>query len=315
MSGLEPSGTIEVEPTKPPSRQKVDTSTAASSTDPTAGERLYTAEAEIRHPLRFLATIVSDTWNSRELAWRLFRRDLSAQYRQSLLGYIWAVLPPLGTTLIWVFLNKQGILKVGETPAPYPVFVLTGIVLWEAFSASLHTPLGALAGSAALMTKINFPKEAVILTAFGHAALGVGIRLALLAVLYAWYGVGLTWAALFAPMGLLATMALGFAVGLFLTPPSMLYHDVSRAMAVLTGPLFFLTPVIYPAPTRWPATILNAVNPISVLLTGTRDLLTVGSLPNPVAFWGVALGSFVAAFLGWVVCRSAMPHLIARLGA
>jgi lipopolysaccharide transport system permease protein len=56
-----------------------------------------------------------DLLASRELAWRLLVRNLSAQYRQSWLGYAWAFLPPLFTTAIWVFLQSQQVLGVGDT--------------------------------------------------------------------------------------------------------------------------------------------------------------------------------------------------------
>lgn len=278
-------------------------------------ERVYTAESEFRHPLRLIRQIVQDTWSSRELSWRMFVRDLSSQYRQSALGYLWAVLPPLGTMLIWVFLNRQGIIQVGETSLPYPLFVLIGIVLWDAFAAALLAPMNAVTASAALMARINFPREAIMLTAFASLAFHVAIRLVLLALLFAYYGLVPPPAALLAPIGMLALISLGFGIGLLLTPPSILYHDVSRTVNFVLGPMFFLTPIIYPSPTAWPATILNRVNPVSPLLSGTRHLLGTGLLPNPTPFLLLTVVSFIGLALAWVVCRTAMPHLISKMGA
>ena len=278
-------------------------------------ERVYTAESEFRHPLRLMRQIVRDIWSSRELAWRMFLRDLSSQYRQSALGYLWAVLPPLGTMMIWVFLNRQGIIQVGETTLPYPLFVLIGIVLWDAFAAALMAPMNAITASAALMSRINFPREAIMLTAFASLAFNVTIRLILLALLFAYYGLVPPPAAILAPVGMLALISMGFGIGLLLTPPSLLYHDVSRTVTFIMGPMFFLTPVIYPSPTAWPATIINQVNPVSPLLSGTRHLLGTGLLPNPNDFIILTTVSFVGLGLAWIICRTALPHLISRMGA
>ncbi len=67
-------------------------------------EVVYTPQSQLRNPVALLRSMFSDLMASRELAWRLFVRDISSQYRQSLLGYAWAFLGPLITTLLWVFL-------------------------------------------------------------------------------------------------------------------------------------------------------------------------------------------------------------------
>ncbi len=70
---------------------------------------VYTPESPLRNPRRFLREMFRDLRASRELAWRLFVRDTSAQYRQSMLGYVWAFLPPLVASLPFIFLNAQGV--------------------------------------------------------------------------------------------------------------------------------------------------------------------------------------------------------------
>ena len=69
-------------------------------------EITYTPESRLRHPFRLIRTMFIDLWRSRELAWRLLVRDISAQYRQTLLGLFWAFLPLIATTGVFVMLNK-----------------------------------------------------------------------------------------------------------------------------------------------------------------------------------------------------------------
>jgi len=82
-----------------------------------------------------------DLIDSRELAWRLTIRDISAQYRQSLMGILWAFFPPIATALIFIVLNNRKIINIGETDIPYPAFAMFGTVLWQIFIESLNSPL------------------------------------------------------------------------------------------------------------------------------------------------------------------------------
>ena len=79
---------------------------------------VYTPEPPLRRPLRLIHEIAIDIWSGRELAWRLFIRDLSASYRQTWFGYAWAFLPPLANALTFVFLYSQGLFEMGATKAP-----------------------------------------------------------------------------------------------------------------------------------------------------------------------------------------------------
>src|SRR5688572_9621685 len=93
--------------------------------------RVYSPESALRRPIHLLRDMFRDLSASRELAWRLFVRDTSARYRQSLLGYVWALLPPIFATITFVLLNQNGILQTSETPVPYPAYVLIGTLLWQ----------------------------------------------------------------------------------------------------------------------------------------------------------------------------------------
>ncbi|MCK4944376.1 MAG: ABC transporter permease, partial [Candidatus Aminicenantes bacterium] len=66
-------------------------------------EVVYTPASQLAHPMRLVKTMWSDLMASRGLAWRLLIRDISAQYRQTILGYLWAFIPPIFTTLIFVY--------------------------------------------------------------------------------------------------------------------------------------------------------------------------------------------------------------------
>ena len=276
-------------------------------------ETVYSPDSELLNPGRLLGNMVSDLVASRELAWRLFVRNISAQYRQSLLGYFWAFIPPLFSTLIWVFLNSQNILDVGDTGMPYPLFVLTGTVLWQTFADALDSPLKLVSESKAMLAKINFPREALILTSIGLVLFNFAIRVVLLVFVFALYKVSPPTTILLVPIGVFSMVLLGLMVGLLLTPFGVLYHDIGRGLAIGTQAWFFLTPVIYPVPqASWAATLVK-LNPVTPLLQTTREWLVTGQSTQFSAFLWVTGGSLIFLFIGWVFYRIAMPHLIARM--
>jgi lipopolysaccharide transport system permease protein len=129
-------------------------------------EVIYTPESQMRTPGRLLRSMWQDLKASKELSWRLFIRDIFAQYRQSLLGIFWAFLPPIVMGLVFIILRSKNVVNFGETDIPYPVFALVGTTLWQVFTESLNAPLKSVTMARPMLAKINFPREALIVSAF-----------------------------------------------------------------------------------------------------------------------------------------------------
>lgn len=278
-------------------------------------ETVYTPDSQLRNPKLFFRAMWQDLLASRELAWRLFVRNVSARFRQSMLGYLWAFLPPIITTITFVFLKSQKILGVGDTVIPYPVYVMIGTLLWQGFVDALNSPLRLVNSSKSLLAKINFPRESLLLAGLYEVLFNFIIRLILLIVVFIWFRIQIPITAALAPFGILALMALGLMIGILLTPLGFLFQDIGRGTTVIVSFWFFVTPVVYPPPTTWPASLISYINPVSPLLITTRELLTTGKIVLPEIFTLVAGSTFFLMFAGWVIYRVAMRHLIERIGA
>src|SRR5262245_28646857 len=113
---------------------------------------IYTPESPLQDPLKLLRSMMQDLLVSRELAWRLFVRDTRARYRDSLLGYFWLFTPPLVASLPFIFLNAQGVIKIGDTPLPYGAYAIVGTMIWQVFVDALNSPLQAVSGAKHLLT-------------------------------------------------------------------------------------------------------------------------------------------------------------------
>ena len=275
---------------------------------------IYKPGSSLRDPGKLFADAIRDALVSRELGWRLFVRDISSRYRQSLLGYFWFIIPPVIASVPFIFLNSQGIMSVGKTAVPYAVFALVSTTIWQTFVDAINAPLRVTTASKDVLTKINLPREAILLSAFYQAAFGLVVRLLLIAVIMAAFGIAPAATAPMALIGLLALLLFGFMIGVMLTPIGLLYNDVTNILPMFTTFLMFLTPVVYPVPTTGTAADFAAWNPLTPLVSYTRDWLLVGHTDYGWQTMVILAATLALLLLGWLVFRVAMPHLIARLG-
>ncbi|HEX6100128.1 MAG TPA: ABC transporter permease [Thermoanaerobaculia bacterium] len=271
-------------------------------------ETVHTAASELQHPGRFLREAAGDLRRSVAPAWQLFRRNMQVRYRRAGLGYLWLLLPTVGTTLVWVYVQSRRIIDVAPTDVPYPVYVLTGTILWQVFVDALNAPLQQLTASRQLITRSRVPHEALILAATFEVLLNCAVRLVILVPVLFFFRASVGPAALLVPVGVAALLLFGLALGLFAAPLGMLYDDVGRGITLVTGFLFFLTPVIY----RTPSAGILRFNPLTPLLDTTRAWLTGGEGRG--GFAAVTAVTLLALVLAWLFERLARPHMVARLG-
>ena len=259
--------------------------------------------------------MLRDLLSSRELAWRLAVRDISAQYRQAYLGILWAFILPLATTLVWVFLNGTGIVKVGETLLPFPVYVFTGSMLWAILVDAMNAPLQKATAAKAMLAKLNFPREGLIVSGIYQTLFNAGIKIGLLLAVLPFLGVGLGWNLLLFPAGLASLILVGTAVGLLLTPIGLLYTDIGKGLPLLLQFLMYLTPVVFPMPKDGFAAIVFTVNPLSPIILTARDWITGMPAEHLVGFVLVNLLALLLLVVAWIAFRLAMPILIERMSA
>src|SRR6476659_1576921 len=115
--------------------------------DRSAGQRLADDVGEM----------LREQYDYRELLYQMTLRDLLLRYKQTVMGFGWAVFMPLINTAVFsvVFMRMAKI----ETPVPYPLFAFAGFLVWNFFASSLRFSVGSLTGNISLVTKIYFPRE------------------------------------------------------------------------------------------------------------------------------------------------------------
>ena len=265
--------------------------------------------------LSVLKSFIKEFRVAHALGFRFAERSIKARYRQSALGILWAFLPPLATAIIWIILSKARIINIGDVGAPYPLFVITGTMLWSVFSNALLMPMQIMQTNRSILVKINFPREALLINAFYEILFNAAIALLIIISELVFFRVHLTAESLLFIPGMFMLILLGMCLGLLLLPLSLLYRDVQFALPSFLQFAMYLTPVVYAKPLYQGFTKIMAFNPVTPILTTARaNLLGIASdIPS----WHIALVlgiSIVLLMIGIVLQRITVEILIERMG-
>ncbi len=278
-------------------------------------KRIYTPESNIQRPWIMLRDMLADMRRGQDLALRLTIRDIKALYRQSFLGLLWAFIIPIANTLTWIFLNSSGIVSVETTALPYPVYVFTGTMIWAIFMESMQAPLTKTTQNKSVLAKVNFPREAIIMSAVYESVFNACIKGLILIVAVIALGYAGGWSMLLFPVALLAIILAGTTIGLMLTPIGTLYADISKAIPLIMQFLMFTAPVVFTIPAEGKAAWVIRHNPLTPLVSTARDWLTGGAPEFLNGFWLVTAIFAVVFLLVLIAYRLAMPILIERMNA
>jgi lipopolysaccharide transport system permease protein len=236
----------------------------------------------------------------RELLLQMVRRDLLLRYKQTVMGFGWAIFMPLVNTAIFsiVFTRVAPI----DTGLPYPLYAYSGLLAWNFMASSLRFAVTSLTGNANLVTKIYFPREifpfAAVIVALVDAAIGATVLLGLMA----WYGVAGGWTILLLPLVVVVHVMFTAGVALLLAMSHLFFRDVKYLFDVVVSVAMFATSVVYPIERVGGLTgRILALNPVNAIIDAYRAVLLRGELPpvGPLAF--AAIFSAVLMLGAWIV--------------
>lgn len=249
------------------------------------------------------------------LGLRFAKRSISTKYRQSFFGIFWAFLPPLATAAIWIILNHTKVIQLDDVGAPYPLFVITGTMLWSVFTNAILTPLQVIQANRNILVKINFPRESLLVNAFYEIVFNTVVSLIIIVVAMIAFKVPLSFESFLFFPGIFLLMILGLCIGLLLLPFSLLFKDVQFLLPSVLQFAMYLTPVVYAKqPFSGLAAILK-INPVSPILIQSRAFLL--HIQSDVSLWqigSIAAASVFLLIIGIFIQRITMQTLIERMG-
>ena len=247
-----------------------------------------------------------ELWRARDLIWMFTVRDVKVRYKQTFFGYAWAVVVPVIQVLVLsvffgMLLGVGG--KVDEAAGravPYPLFALTGQIVWNFFNTIVSGASTSLQANAGIIRKIYVPRLSLPLSSLGKPTVDVLVVFLLMVGLTVFYAVGtdyevaLTWRLLLSPLPLLGVIVPALGVGLIMSALTVNYRDLSYVLPFVISMLFYVTPVIYPVEIlpegfEW----LIYLNPVAGFVQASRGLV----MDMPVDWLGVLISVGLSAGL------------------
>jgi len=252
-------------------------------------------ESIIEPPKKIIHIEWRELWAYRDLFLVLAWRDISVRYKQTLLGVLWVILQPVMTMAVFTFIfNRMAGIESGDG-TPYPVFLYTGLLLWQYFSSTVNNSAQSMVANASLIQKVYFPRLIIPATSVTTAFVDLAVSSAILVLMMAYYGfmpqlVGVA----IIPLLLLIVTFTALGVGLFLASLNVKYRDVRYALPFFINIGLYITPVIYPASMldKYPVvkTLFLCLNPMAGVINGARAGLLGRS---PIEWGALAVSLFV----------------------
>lgn len=255
---------------------------------------------------------LSQLFKCRELVWVLAWRDIRVRYKHSLLGAVWAVLPPVAMMLVFNFvfgtvadINRQKL--TGHPTLPYCLFAFCGLVPWMFLANGLTAATASLVSNRQLVTKVYFPREVLPLSSIVSGLIDFVVAGAILVLLTAYYhfrsdgwSYQFHWSILLVPLVVTVQVVFMCGAGLLLSMANLFYRDVGFLFRSLIQLWMFLTCVVYQldASVGWKRLLIQ-LNPMTPIIRAYRDCLLFGRSPVDASFAGATIVSVLMLVVGW----------------
>jgi lipopolysaccharide transport system permease protein len=182
----------------------------------------------------------------KDLLYFLVLRDVKVVYKQTVMGFAWAIIRPVFSMIIFTIVFG----KMAQVPSdgiPYPIFSYAALVPWTYFASSITSSTSSLIDNRNMLSKVYFPRLVIPLTPVLAKFVDFAIAFVILGGMMAWYGIVPSWKIVFLPLLVLMMMATAAGVGMWFSALAIQYRDVKYAMQFAVQLLMYAAPVVWPA--------------------------------------------------------------------
>jgi ABC-type polysaccharide/polyol phosphate export permease len=244
--------------------------------------------------------VLAEQIEFRELFLQMATRDLLLRYKQTAMGFGWALLMPLLNTAIFsvVFMRVAPV----DTRVPYPLFAFCGLLAWNFTAASLRFSVTSLTSNTSLVTKVYFPRELFPFAAVAVSLVDTAVASVVLIAMLVYYGIPAASTLLVLPAVVAVQVAFTAALALLLSMANLFYRDVKYLFDVLLTVWMFASAVVYPVEGLGglTGTVMRA-NPMTGIIEAYRSVLLYGTLPDMATFGPAAVLAFVLLPAAWLL--------------
>lgn len=251
-----------------------------------------------------LREIVTEQVEFRELLFRMTARDLTLRYKESVMGFGWAIFMPLLNTAVFsVIFTQVAPIAPGM---PYPLFAYSGLTAWNFTASALRFSATSLTANPNLVSKVRFPREVFPLSSVLVSLVDAMVASIVLVALMAFYHVVPGRTLLLLPVILAVQTIFTLALALLLSMGNLFFRDVKYLTEVVVTVWMFATSVVYPLDRlSGKLAALAALNPMTHIIDAYRDVLLRGTLPDPFALTLTAGLSLLLLLASWIWFHSA----------
>ncbi len=229
---------------------------------------------------------------------QLTSRELKRKYARSYLGIFWSILNPLLSMTVLSLIFSQMFRRSIEN---YPIYYLTGYLLWQAFTGATSTAMTTLVDNKMLLLKVKFPMELLLFARVYTAMINLMYSLIAYVVMLFVFQIRLKWTMLLLAVILLLLFLFSMGVSFFLALAYVSFGDVKHLYSVILTLWMYCSAIFYPADQLegiMYTIVLN--NPIYVYIHCLRKAVMYGTLPEQgewmrMLVWGI--GTYLAGAL------------------
>jgi ABC-type polysaccharide/polyol phosphate export permease len=239
-----------------------------------------------------------------ELLWQMVRRDLLLRYKQTVMGFGWAIFMPLVNTVVFTVIFARAAHVTVDMP--YPLFAYTGFLFWNLLAAALRAAVTSLTGNTNLVTKVYFPREIFPFSAVIVAVVDSLVGGVVIVGMLIYYKIPVSGTILFLPILLIVQLIFTAAVSLLLGMANLFYRDVKYLFEVVVIAWMFASPVAYSVNEVSGLTgRLIRLNPMTTIIEGYRDVIIRGHLPDMQALGVTSAVSVLLLAVAWLAFHRA----------
>jgi lipopolysaccharide transport system permease protein len=254
----------------------------------------------IRTMRKAVQEMIREQVEFRELLFQMTSRDLLLRYKQTVMGFGWALLMPLLNTIIFsiVFMRVAPV----HTRVAYPLFAYAGLLVWNFTASALRFAVTSLTGNTNLVTKVYFPREIFPFSAVAVSLVDYAVGGIVLAGMMVYYRIAPSSAMLLLPTVVAVHVMFTAALALLLSMANLFYRDVKYLFDVGLTVWMFASAVVYPVDgmTGWAGALIKA-NPMTAIVEAYRNVVLYGALPDPVSFGTVTALTLVLLPASWLL--------------
>lgn len=230
----------------------------------------------------------------KDLIYFLILRDVKALYKQTVLGFSWAILRPFIKMVIFTVVFGR-LAKIPSDGIPYELFVYAGLVPWEYFSTAVTRSTSSLISGVGIFTKVYFPRLILPIVPCIAVLVDFIISLSIVFVLMLYYGYAISFSLLYLPLLVLLMMLTASGLGMWLSALAIQYRDIPYGVQFLVQIMMYAAPVIYPVSWLPDAYRLYlGIYPMYGIIEGFRSAILD---QNPMPWDLIGIGTISASIL------------------